>query len=226
MSEKRSPAAGRVKGKIRTWNDDKGFGFIEPMLGGKQVFIHIKALGNRQRRPAVGEVVTYELSSDRQGRPCAVKAALAGDKPTSKPQAKRKSASTNSGNSRPLLVGLVFIGLVAASVTLGKLPPLVLLLYIGMSLLTYLFYYLDKSAARAGNWRTKESTLHLMSLLGGWPGAWLAQQKLRHKSRKQPFRFIFWLTVLANIGALVWLHTADGSAHLSMLLGSHSSFPF
>ncbi|HEY8569865.1 DUF1294 domain-containing protein [Microbulbifer sp.] len=226
MSERRSPAAGRVKGKIRNWNDDKGFGFIEPMLGGKQVFIHIKALGNRQRRPKAGDVVTYEPSSDRQGRPCAVKAVLAGDNSQAKSQPKRKSAGNASRNSRPLMVGLVFLGLVAASVALGRLPPLLLLLYIGMSLLTYLSYYLDKSAARAGNWRTKESTLHLMSLLGGWPGAWLAQQQLRHKSRKQPFRFIFWLTVLANLGALAWLHTAEGSAYLRMLLGSHGGFPF
>lgn len=226
MSERRSPAAGRVKGKIRTWSDDKGFGFIEPMLGGKQVFIHIKALRSRQRRPEVGDVVTYELSADRQGRPCAVKAVIAGDNSPARSQPKRKSTRNASGNSRPLLIGLVFLGLVAASVALGKLPLLVLLIYIGTSLLTYLLYYLDKSAARSGSGRTRESTLHLMSLLGGWPGAWLAQQRLRHKSSKQPFRFIFWLTVIANLAALVWLHTPEGADDLRMLLGSYSNFPF
>lgn len=217
MSAQTAPAGSRVKGKISSWNDDKGFGFVEPMLGGKRVFIHIKAFANRQRRPEAGEVVTYELSADRQGRPCANKAVLAGDKPRNR----RKR-----GGFGAALVGLIFFGLVGASVVLGKIPPLVPMFYAGMSLLTYLFYYFDKSAARSGGWRTKESTLHLLALLGGWPGALVAQQRLRHKSRKQPFRFIFWLTVLGNLGALAWLHTAEGSGYLRMLLGSYGSFPF
>ena len=124
---------------------------------------------------------------------------------------------SNSGN-RALLICLIFFGLVSTSVLLGRLPPAVLILYVGMSLVTYLIYYLDKSAARSGRWRTKESSLHLLALLGGWPGAMVAQQRLRHKSRKQPFRFIFWLTVIANLGALIWLYTAEGAELLKNLL--------
>ncbi|WGL15884.1 DUF1294 domain-containing protein [Microbulbifer bruguierae] len=123
-------------------------------------------------------------------------------------------------------ISLVFFALVGISVALGKLPPLVLIVYFWLSLLTYLIYYLDKSAARSGSWRTKESTLHLLSFLGGWPGALIAQQRFRHKTRKQPFRFLFWLTVLGNLGILVWLHTAEGSAYLNMLLGNNRDFPF
>nr|WP_277608437.1 DUF1294 domain-containing protein [Microbulbifer elongatus] len=93
-----------------------------------------------------------------------------------------------------------------------------------MSLIAYLVYYFDKSAARRGGWRTKESSLHLLSLLGGWPGALLAQQRFRHKTRKQPFRFIFWLTVLANLGALIWLHTEDGADFLHRLLETYGNF--
>ena len=43
-------------------------------------------------------------------------------------------------------------------------------------------------------------TLHGLSLIGGWPGALIAQQVLRHKSRKEEFRFVFWLTVVINVG--------------------------
>lgn len=132
----------------------------------------------------------------------------------------------HSSNRSALWASLLFFGLMAGSVSLGRLPPLILILYIGMSLLTFVVYYLDKSAARRGSWRTRESTLHLLSLLGGWPGALVAQQRLRHKSRKQPFRLIFWLTVLGNLAALAWMHTAKGSGYLQMLLGSYARFPF
>lgn len=131
-----------------------------------------------------------------------------------------------SSNRSALWASLLFLGLLAGSASLGRLPPLVLMVYTGMSLLTFLVYYLDKSAARRGSWRTRESTLHLLSLLGGWPGALVAQQRLRHKSRKQPFRFIFWLTVLGNLAALAWIHTAEGAHHLHTLLGSYAKFPF
>jgi uncharacterized membrane protein YsdA (DUF1294 family) len=79
-------------------------------------------------------------------------------------------------------------------------------------------YALDKSAAKNGAWRTQESTLHLLSLAGGWPGALIAQQKLRHKSKKQTFRAVFWVTVLLNCGAFAWLFTPNGSATIQSFI--------
>ncbi|XOF35391.1 MAG: DUF1294 domain-containing protein [Candidatus Electrothrix sp. YB6] len=99
------------------------------------------------------------------------------------------------------VIALLFFAAVAGSVLANKIPPLILGLYFVLSLLTFLVYAKDKSAARRDAWRTPESTLHLFSLIGGWPGALIAQQQLRHKSKKQPFRFIFWTTVLLNCGA-------------------------
>ena len=82
-----------------------------------------------------------------------------------------------------------------------------LLVYIAGSVITFLAYARDKSAARNNRWRTPESTLHLLSLIGGWPGALVAQRVLRHKSSKQPFRTVFWGTVLLNGAALIWVLT-------------------
>ena len=79
------------------------------------------------------------------------------------------------------------------------------LIYLAASLITFIVYALDKSAAKAGKWRTPEKTLHILVLIGGWPGALLAQQKLRHKSQKQPFHTIFRLTVAINLAALALL---------------------
>ncbi len=80
-----------------------------------------------------------------------------------------------------------------------------LLAYLAMSAATYLAYARDKSAARAGRRRTPEKALHLMALLGGWPGALLAQRRLRHKSSKTAFLAVFWLTVAANLCIAAWL---------------------
>jgi uncharacterized membrane protein YsdA (DUF1294 family) len=74
------------------------------------------------------------------------------------------------------------------------------------SVLTYIVYAIDKTAARQNRSRVPERTLHLMALCGGWPGALLAQQRLRHKTQKLRFQLVFWLTGLFQLGALwVWL---------------------
>ncbi|MCM0084364.1 DUF1294 domain-containing protein [Geomonas sp. Red32] len=86
---------------------------------------------------------------------------------------------------------------------LGSLP----MLYAAASLLTFLLYAADKTAARNGAWRIPELTLHTASLLGGWPGGLLAQRLLRHKSSKRSFQLVFWLTVAANtLTAIVITH--------------------
>jgi uncharacterized membrane protein YsdA (DUF1294 family) len=81
--------------------------------------------------------------------------------------------------------------------------------YALMSAVTFAAYGLDKAAARGGGRRTPEATLHLLSLAGGWPGALAAQAAFRHKTIKQPFRGIFWMTVAANLVALTWLLVAS-----------------
>ncbi len=77
--------------------------------------------------------------------------------------------------------------------------------YVIASAAVFALYGRDKRAAQRGRWRTPENTLHLMSLLGGWPGALIARRVFRHKTRKQPFRAIFWATVIVNLAMLLWL---------------------
>jgi len=97
----------------------------------------------------------------------------------------------------------LFAGFLAFCHFAGKLSPLVPALYLVASVLTFAVYALDKSAAQADRWRTRESTLHALALMGGWPGALFAQELLRHKSRKRSFQRVFWLTVLINCSAAV-----------------------
>jgi uncharacterized membrane protein YsdA (DUF1294 family) len=51
-----------------------------------------------------------------------------------------------------------------------------------------------------------ESSLHLIELLGGWPGAYLAQQTMRHKTVKASYQVVYWLIVLLHVAtATLWL---------------------
>jgi uncharacterized membrane protein YsdA (DUF1294 family)/cold shock CspA family protein len=199
----------QVKGKITSWNDNKGFGFITPLAGGKQIFIHISALSNRNRRPELNEVVTYSVSSDKQGRPCAANATLAGDRLTTK-EAKKS-------NTAAMLFAVLFLVAVAVSTMTGNFPNYLLVGYVALSLVTFFAYAFDKSAAQRGAWRTSEGTLLFLGLAGGWPGALIAQETLRHKSKKTSFRTVFWITVLMNCAALAWLHTESGKAAVKSL---------
>ncbi len=200
----------RTKGKIARWNDEKGYGFISPLSGGKQIFIHISAFSNRDRRPQLDEIVTYSVSKDKNGRPCAANATLAGDK-------LRKKAPKKSSPSA-VLFAVLFVAGVGVSALLNHVAMLVFVAYMTLSLVAFVAYALDKSAARSGSWRTGEGTLLFLGLLGGWPGALIAQQTLRHKSKKVSFRMTFWVTVVINCAVLVWLHTDGGRDAMRGLL--------
>ncbi|MFN4118328.1 DUF1294 domain-containing protein [Acidovorax sp.] len=92
--------------------------------------------------------------------------------------------------------------LLAWGVWAGRLPLWALGAAVSLNVLTFMVYAIDKSAAQNGQWRTRESHLHLLALAGGWPGAWFAQQQLRHKSRKSEFRAVYWATVALHCAVL------------------------
>jgi uncharacterized membrane protein YsdA (DUF1294 family)/cold shock CspA family protein len=202
----------RYQGKVTSWKDDQGFGFITPNGGGEPVFLHIKAFARRGRRPVEGVIVTYEQATDAKGRARAENVAFV--------EARSRvtaSAGKSSGRGMPMLA-VVFFAFVGAGALAGKLPLAVVGLYVGASLLAFVVYAWDKSAARGGHWRTAENTLHMIALFGGWPGALVAQRVLRHKSSKASFQTMFWATVLINCGLLGWSLTAKGAEVLRSVL--------
>jgi uncharacterized membrane protein YsdA (DUF1294 family)/cold shock CspA family protein len=201
----------RHQGKISSWKDDQGFGFITPNGGGKQVFVHIKSFSSRQRRPVGNEIVSYELRIDAKGRPQANEVAFAGKRVP--------SAIPSAQGNVTLLLSAAFLVFVAGSSFAGMMPMAVLWFYLAASLVAFVAYALDKSAAQNDRWRTQESTLHLLALAGGWPGALAAQRLLRHKSSKRSFQIAFWATVVLNGGALAWLFTSAEAAALRATLG-------
>ena len=89
-----------------------------------------------------------------------------------------------------------------------------------MSALAFILYGVDKWAAKREAQRTAESTLQLCALLGGWPGALLAQQVFRHKSSKRSFQIAFWSSVTLNCGALGFVGSPTGAAFIRHILGT------
>jgi len=199
----------RLKGKLITWHEDKAFGFIAPNGGGDNVFIHKKAFSNRKRIPHVNDVITFSIAKDNQGRYCADDAIFSGEK--------LKKKQVKATNLFSIVLSVIFLTLITAAYFQGYLPKKIVMVYFAVSVITYFAYAFDKSKAQRGEWRTQESTLHLFALVGGWPGAAVAQQLLRHKSQKKAFRIGFWFTVFANTGALLWLVSPGGHRVLSML---------
>jgi cold shock CspA family protein len=67
-----------IKGALKTWKEDRGFGFISPDDGGKDIFIHISALKGTSRRPITGDVIYYQVAKDNRGKYKAINAYIEG----------------------------------------------------------------------------------------------------------------------------------------------------
>ncbi|WP_256587247.1 DUF1294 domain-containing protein [Pseudomonas sp. FW300-N1A1] len=122
----------------------------------------------------------------------------------------------------PRLKALVFLALCALPVVgssllwLRGVSLIPLAAYGIVSLLAFFLYWSDKRKARADSWRTPENVLHAVELAGGWPGALLAQQVFRHKTRKVSFQVLFWIIVLLH--QVFWIDQMFLGAGLFRLL--------
>ncbi len=195
-----SPRAARHTGVLAEWSDERGFGFVE--AGGRRTFVHISAFDPAGGRPQSGDFVQFEVGSAPDGRPCAVRAARVYASPGHAGHRPARRGAIDWVAFLPVLAVAAYLWLAVALLGAALWYPLA---HLVLSVLAYLLYAGDKRAAVAGTWRTPERTLLLASLLGGWPGAVVAQQVLRHKNRKTSFQVAFWLAVAANLIALLVL---------------------
>ncbi|QMT33161.1 cold shock and DUF1294 domain-containing protein [Conchiformibius steedae DSM 2580] len=195
-------------GEIVRWQADRGFGFIHCRALGQDVFFHIRAYRVPNQTPAIGDKVAFVLGQSKNGKPQAEQVqewAFVQKKQDRQRRHQKHQAEFVSGQKRNVAIVVTAYALLLAAVALGKLFWWVLVWYAVLGLLTFLSYWRDKQAALNGAWRTPENTLHLLSLLGGWPAALLAQTYLRHKSQKAEFRLVYFVSVFANIALLFYL---------------------
>lgn len=201
---------GLYRGQLTKWKDDRGFGFIQPVAGGQEIFLHISDIKDMTRRPQAGDTIYYQVATNKDGKLYACNAFISG--------ARRKAGSpalssrgTLSSHSFPVLqvVLLAIVPCLGSIHFFGKTSnPIAMILYPVMSLVTFVLYADDKARAKRGDWRTPEQTLHLCELAGGWLGGFIAQQQLRHKSVKRSYQIVFWMIVVLHLVFwLAWLGT-------------------
>jgi uncharacterized membrane protein YsdA (DUF1294 family)/cold shock CspA family protein len=186
----------RIDGTLKSWNDDRGFGFIEPSLGGQEIFVHIKAFEARSGRPQIGQRLTFEIEMSAEGKKRArrvqpVQAARSASR-------QRNESPVRWGTASYFAIPAFLIVFLVAAI-LWRIPGWVAGLYFAASVVCFIAYAIDKSAATAGRRRVSEDTLIFLGLACGWPGAIIAQQLLRHKSTKASFRSGFWGSVVLNV---------------------------
>ena len=215
----------RYGGTLSQWNDDRGFGWIEADGGGERLFVHISAFEPRpsaEQRPKPGLRLEFAVGME-QGKKRALKVAWRAASPAAAaPKAAQRSSRPASRSEARAPQGwhassrfsygvlLLWLILMLTAAVIWSVPRFIWLVYAGLSVLTFMAYWQDKWSAQKGQWRTPEKTLQTLALVGGWPGALLAQQWLRHKSSKTRFQQEFWLMVLINVAAVLWLCSPYG----------------
>lgn len=180
------------EGVIKSWKEDRGFGFIKPHGDGEDIFIHIRDLNHSNYQPRQGDNIYYKVAVDKDGKKRAYEAFIKGQK--------RK----RDWLGMPSILFITAIPFGFSTFLIKQQNNYIpLFAYLIMSLATFLIYAGDKTKAQKNEWRTSESTLHLFELLGGWPGALITQRVIRHKNKKISFQITFWFIVIIHIA--MWL---------------------
>lgn len=188
----------RETGAVRVWNADRGFGFVE-RPDGSDLFLHIRAFPRDSAPPEVGARITYQIEAQADGKLRAAQARPVGEAYV----APTRPTSPILGTVAILAFAAIYV---LVEIFWGPVPLWVLFAYLGVGAITFGAYAIDKSAARMRQRRVAETSLILLGMFGGWPGAILAQQLLRHKTAKLSFRAVFWASVLINVFVFVALN--------------------
>jgi uncharacterized membrane protein YsdA (DUF1294 family)/cold shock CspA family protein len=172
-----------IRSHIVEWDHARGIGFAE--AGGKRVFVHHREFLRKARPPRKGDLITFVLGEDGQGRVCA----------------KAIESVGVAGAVRVRDVVVLLTLLVPPTLVVMNLPwsPWIPVGLIGvLSWLTWWSYGIDKALAGTSSRRVPERVLQSLAFFGGWPGAFLAQRHFRHKTAKASFQRGFWMIVLLH----------------------------
>ncbi|BDT67932.1 hypothetical protein os1_21110 [Comamonadaceae bacterium OS-1] len=198
----------KKKGKIHHWNTSRGMGSIRSSQTGYDVLFRIKDYRG-STLPREGETVWFDEVSSVHTKPHAIGVSTVSGNADVHSTRPRHYIGRRS-NARPFVL-LLFLWVVLGvwGVWSYRLPVWLVAAVLAVNLLTVLAYAKGLQTARNRSWRTPEPVLHLLSLLGGWPGAGLAQAVMRYRSQKPSFGTLYWCTVGLHLalllGWLLWL---------------------
>ncbi len=178
----------RLQGTVCYWRDDKGFGFVITYHK-ERVFFHIRDFKQTPaRRPQQGDRLSFELGVDKRQRRYAQSLQLEESSVAQIKPAKATGPNFSQIQQQAWCFRYLFFALLLLSLLAGSFAFTVPLFYLEASLFTYWLYQIDKKLAASGHSsRLSEESLQMFSLIGGWPGALIAQKRLHHKVHKMPF---------------------------------------
>jgi len=187
------------KGTLIMWNDQKGFGFIRTDGTEEDHFVHISAFKKGMtRRPAMGDAIRFQ-PAETSGKKRVTFALIENlERETQKPvrfelNPKRRSWAVNVLIATPLVL--------SGYLLLMAKNPIPFFSYWILSILTMFLYGKDKAHAATHQWRIPESYLHILELMGGWPGALMAQNDFRHKTRRSTYLWLLWGIIALHLMA-------------------------
>lgn len=208
-----------LHGTVCYWRDDKGFGFIT-MDSGERLFFHIRDFETvPQRRPQQGDLLCFQKALDKHNRHYALALQFVAPQEPVLTTSSQPNKATDPGfyqiQHKARCFRYLFFVLLFLSLLAGSFVFTIPLFYLEASLFTYWLYQIDKKLACSGyQSRLPEESLQMFSLIGGWPGAWLAQKRLHHKVHKMPFQREFRFVIYGNSCFLLWLLSEPGSTFL------------
>jgi uncharacterized membrane protein YsdA (DUF1294 family)/cold shock CspA family protein len=205
----------RLYGTVCYWRDDKGFGFVSTDSA-ERLFFHIRDFtAPPSKRPQQGDRLSFTLGFDKQQRSCALAIQLEDPAPIVAKPAKTNGPDFYQIQQQAWCFRYLFFVLLLLSLLAGSFVFTVPLFYLEASLFTYWLYQIDKKMASNGQRsRLPEESLQMFSLIGGWPGALVAQKRLHHKVHKAPFQREFRFVIYGNSCFLLWLLSEPGTEFL------------
>lgn len=105
----------RINGTLKTWNDSKGFGFITPLNGGQDIFVHASDYPKRGGPPKVGEPISFEVILNKGGKKKAVLVQRPGGEPTAPHRARARTPTRQENSLLGRLIGVVFVGMIVSA---------------------------------------------------------------------------------------------------------------
>lgn len=204
----------RYSGHLVSWDDPRGFGFIEAEGLNAPVFMHVKFLRAKHQRPVAGDIVHFTLGQGRDGGPAALDAEIAGAPP---PPPRKVQRPSMLDVSRLLAAVAILVGATIAY-WIEAAPLWFPAIYFVMTLGSGIAYWLDKLFAREHRQRVSENMLHFSDAFFGIAGGLFAQHVFRHKTRKRGFRAVTRLIFIAHATFIAMV--LGGLIHLPPVAGS------